>query len=63
MSNGDSTANVGDHQEIESQGHPTLRLTGEIDLLEIGDVSTYGDRGWHFRNSEFSEVIELDKTT
>ncbi|GFZ06698.1 hypothetical protein Acr_18g0008680 [Actinidia rufa] len=51
MPNGDSTANVGDLVEMESQ-------TGEIDQLRIGDVRTYGGRGRHFRNSEFRSSTE-----
>ncbi|GFZ15693.1 hypothetical protein Acr_25g0001020 [Actinidia rufa] len=60
MSNGDSTANVGDLVEMESQGHLILRVTGEMDKIGIGDVKTYGE---HSRKSELNEVIVSDKVT
>ena len=32
MPNGDSTVNVGDVMEMESQGHLILRVTGEVEI-------------------------------
>ena len=63
MSNRDSTANVGNLVEMESKGHPFLRVTDEIDKLGIGDVRTRGGCGQYSRKSELSEVIALDKAT
>ena len=63
MPNEDGIANVGALAEMESQGHPILRMTSEIDQLGIGEVRTFGGRGQHSKNFEFSEVIELDKAT
>ena len=63
MPNEDGTANVGALVEMESQGHHILRMNGEIDQHGIGEVRAFGGCGWHSRNSEFSEVIELDKAT
>ena len=63
MPNGDSTANVGDLVEIESQGYPLLRVADEIDQLGISDVRTYGGRGWHPKKFEFNELIETNKAT
>ena len=45
MSNGDSTANVGDLVEMESQVHLILKFG-------IGDMRVCGGRGRHSRKSE-----------
>ncbi|GFY94195.1 HSP20-like chaperones superfamily protein [Actinidia rufa] len=37
MPNGDSTANVGDLVEMESQGHLILRVTDEMDKIGVGN--------------------------
>ncbi|GFZ03402.1 hypothetical protein Acr_16g0000260 [Actinidia rufa] len=58
MPNGDSTANVGDLVEMESQGHLILGVTGEIDKIGIGNVKIYGE---HSRKSELNEAITSDK--
>ena len=63
MPNGDSTANVGDLVEMESQDHPILRVIGEINKLGIGDVRTRGGCGQHSKKSELYEVITSDKAT
>ena len=63
MPNGDSTANVGDLVEMESQGYPILKVTSEIDKLGIDDVRTHGGCGQHSRKFEFNEVIASDKET
>ena len=55
MPNGDSTTNVGDLVEIESQGYPILRVADEIDQLGIGDMRTGGGRGRHSRKSNLIE--------
>ena len=55
MSNGDSTANVGDLLEMEYQDHLILKVAGQINQLEIGDVRTDGGRGRHPRKSKFIE--------
>ena len=52
---GDSTANVGDLVEMESQSHLDLRATGEMDKVGIGNVRTRGGCGQHFRKSDLSE--------
>ena len=41
MPNGDSTANVGDLVEMESYIHLILRVSGEIDKLDLerGEIS------------------------
>ena len=52
---GDSTTNVGDLVEMESQGHLILKVTGEMDKVGIGDVRTHGGCGRHSRKSELSE--------
>ena len=49
MPNGDSTTNVGDLVEMESQVHLILQVAGEINHLEIGDVRTDRGRGRHPR--------------
>ena len=57
MSNGDSTANVGDLVNMESQVHLILKVIGEMETYwrcEIHDVSTHGVGGQHSRNPEFS---------
>ncbi|GFZ01599.1 pfkB-like carbohydrate kinase family protein [Actinidia rufa] len=43
---------------MESQIHPILKVTGEINRLETGDVRTYGGRGRHSRKFELSEDQE-----
>ncbi|GFY93892.1 hypothetical protein Acr_09g0003380 [Actinidia rufa] len=63
ISNRDSTANVGDLMEMESKGHPILRVTDEIDKLRIGDVRTRGGCGQHFRKSELSKQWRSQKKT
>ena len=63
MPNGDSTTNIRDLVEKESQGHSILIMTGEIDKLSIGDVRTRGGCGQHSRKSELNEVIISDKAT
>ncbi|GFZ08921.1 hypothetical protein Acr_20g0007290 [Actinidia rufa] len=60
MQNGDITANVGDLVKMESQSHLILRVTGEMDKIEIGDVRTHGE---HSRKSELNELIASDKVT
>ena len=40
MSNVDSTANVGDLKEMESQGHPIFIVTGTFDKFGIGNMRT-----------------------
>ncbi|GFY94598.1 hypothetical protein Acr_09g0010440 [Actinidia rufa] len=63
MPSRNSTTNVRDLKKMESQGHPILRVTGEVDKLGIGDVKTRGGCGQRYRKSELNEVIALDKAT
>ena len=42
MPNGDSTANVGNLVEMESQGYLILRMTDEMDKNGIDNVRTHG---------------------
>ena len=48
---------------MDFQGHPILKVAGEIDQLGISDVRTYGGRGWHPKKFEFNELIETNKAT
>ena len=47
MPNGDSTANIEELVEMESQGHPILKVVGEINQFGIGDMRTGGRCGRH----------------
>ena len=60
MQNGNNTANVGDLVEMESQSYLILRVTGEMDKIEIGDMRNHGE---HSRKSELNEVIASGKVT
>ena len=55
MQNGDRIAIVKDLEEMESQGHPILKVIGEINQLGIGNVKTCRV---HERYSRKSELIE-----
>ncbi|GFZ09511.1 hypothetical protein Acr_21g0001100 [Actinidia rufa] len=52
MPNGDSTANVEDLVEMESQGYPIREVAGEINQFRIGNMRTVGGRGLHSWKSE-----------
>ncbi|GFS30400.1 hypothetical protein Acr_00g0011720 [Actinidia rufa] len=71
MPNGDSTANVGDLVEMESQGHLILGVTSKMDKIGIGNVRTHGEsipgnpslmsRSHQIRRHDLGDVLILTR--